>query len=77
MPVGKGAAQKEKKSKKWIIGSYKEQDDDDDDLDRSNQFKCGRCNQRNVRYSQAQTRNADEPMTFFVTCLTCGNRWKC
>jgi transcription elongation factor S-II len=24
-----------------------------------------------------QTRSADEPMTTFVTCIDCGNRWKC
>jgi len=26
--------------------------------------------------SQAQTRSADEPMTTFVYCNECGNRWK-
>jgi len=25
---------------------------------------------------QAQTRSADEPMTTFVLCYICGNRWK-
>jgi len=39
-------------------------------------FKCGRCHQRKTRYRQAQTRSADEPMTTFVTCTNCGNRWK-
>ena len=28
-------------------------------------------------YYQLQTRSADEPMTTFVICLDCGNRWKC
>lgn len=27
-------------------------------------------------YYQLQTRSADEPMTTFVTCLTCNARWK-
>jgi len=39
-------------------------------------FKCGKCKQRNCTYYQMQTRSADEPMTTFVTCLNCSNRWK-
>lgn len=39
-------------------------------------FQCSRCKQRKCRYRQAQTRSADEPMTTFVTCTNCGNRWK-
>jgi len=40
------------------------------------QFKCGRCGKRNTTYNQVQTRSADEPMTTFVYCNECGNRWK-
>lgn len=29
-----------------------------------------------VRVFQVQTRSADEPMTTFVLCNECGNRWK-
>ncbi|RDB21742.1 Transcription elongation factor S-II [Hypsizygus marmoreus] len=39
-------------------------------------FQCSRCKQRKCHYRQAQTRSADEPMTTFVTCVNCGNRWK-
>jgi transcription elongation factor S-II len=39
-------------------------------------FKCGKCKERNCTYYQMQTRSADEPMTTFVTCLTCSNRWR-
>ncbi|KAF8590395.1 transcription elongation factor [Ramaria rubella] len=39
-------------------------------------FQCGRCKQRKTRYRQQQTRSADEPMTTFVTCTHCGNKWK-
>ena len=42
----------------------------------TDQFKCGRCKQRRTKYYQLQTRSADEPMTTFVTCINCGNRWK-
>jgi len=40
-------------------------------------FKCGRCKGTRTSYYQMQTRSADEPMTCFVTCLVCQNRWKC
>tara|TARA_Y100000590_G_scaffold470162_1_gene662450 strand:- start:913 stop:1422 length:510 start_codon:yes stop_codon:yes gene_type:complete len=40
-------------------------------------FECGRCKQKKCLYYQLQTRSADEPMTTFVTCVNCGNRWKC
>ncbi|ORX59796.1 transcription elongation factor S-II [Hesseltinella vesiculosa] len=39
-------------------------------------FVCGKCKQRKCTYFQMQTRSADEPMTTFVTCVNCGNRWK-
>lgn len=39
-------------------------------------FKCGKCKSMKTTYTQAQTRSADEPMTTFVTCLNCCNRWK-
>ena len=39
-------------------------------------FKCGKCKLNNCTYFQMQTRSADEPMTTFVTCLNCNNRWK-
>jgi transcription elongation factor S-II len=42
----------------------------------STSLRCGKCGQRKVTYTQAQTRSADEPMTTFCTCLNCGNRWK-
>lgn len=43
----------------------------------SKEFKCGKCKKRETTYYQVQTRSADEPMTTFVTCLNCGNNWKC
>ncbi|MGH0190217.1 UNVERIFIED_CONTAM: hypothetical protein FKN15_043766 [Acipenser sinensis] len=39
-------------------------------------FQCGKCNKKNCTYTQVQTRSADEPMTTFVLCNECGNRWK-
>ncbi len=43
----------------------------------TDEFKCYKCKKRRCTYYQLQTRGADEPMTTFVTCLVCGNRWKC
>jgi transcription elongation factor S-II len=40
-------------------------------------FKCRKCHSNKCTYYQMQTRSADEPMTTFVTCIDCGNRWKC
>ena len=40
-------------------------------------FTCGKCKSNKCTYYQLQTRSADEPMTTFVTCINCGNRWKC
>jgi len=42
----------------------------------SDALTCGKCRQKKVSYSQAQTRSADEPMTTFCECTICGNRWK-
>jgi transcription elongation factor S-II len=52
-----------------------------DQLDKCNMtaslFTCGRCKSVKTTSTQKQTRSADEPMTVFVLCLNCGNRWKC
>jgi transcription elongation factor S-II len=40
-------------------------------------FTCRKCKNNQCTYYQMQTRSADEPMTTFVTCIPCGNRWKC
>jgi transcription elongation factor S-II len=44
---------------------------------KSSLYRCGKCKQNQCSYYQMQTRSADEPMTTFVTCHNCGNRWKC
>jgi len=42
----------------------------------TDEFKCRKCSSRSCSYYEVQTRSADEPMTQFVSCLDCGNRWK-
>ncbi|KAJ7485110.1 hypothetical protein B0H11DRAFT_2018154 [Mycena galericulata] len=39
-------------------------------------FRCSKCKQNKCRYRQVQTRSADEPMTTYITCVNCNNRWK-
>jgi len=39
-------------------------------------FKCGKCKKRECVYKELQIRSCDEPMTVFITCLNCGNRWR-
>jgi len=42
----------------------------------TDQYKCRKCSSRSCSYYEVQTRSADEPMTQFITCLDCNNRWK-
>jgi len=39
-------------------------------------LQCGKCKKKDCTYNQMQTRSSDEPMTTFVLCNHCGNRWK-
>jgi DNA-directed RNA polymerase III subunit RPC11 len=42
----------------------------------TNQVRCERCGNRRASFYQLQTRSADEPMTTFYRCLSCGNQWR-
>jgi DNA-directed RNA polymerase subunit M/transcription elongation factor TFIIS len=44
--------------------------------DYSGMFTCGRCKSKRTTFYLLQTRSADEPMTAFITCMACGNKWK-
>tara|TARA_B100001094_G_scaffold319286_1_gene363906 strand:- start:6480 stop:6932 length:453 start_codon:yes stop_codon:yes gene_type:complete len=39
-------------------------------------FQCRKCKSRKTEYYSLQTRSADEPMTNYITCLECKNRWR-
>lgn len=54
---------------KWEPIIYK--NDDNEGI-----FQCRKCKSKKTTYYSLQTRSADEPMTNFITCLGCGNRWK-
>ena len=40
-------------------------------------FTCRKCKGNKCTHYCQQVRSSDEPMTIFVSCLQCGNRWKC
>jgi transcription elongation factor S-II len=40
-------------------------------------FTCRKCKSNKCTFYQQQIRSSDEPMTTFVQCIDCGNRWKC
>lgn len=42
----------------------------------TDEFKCSRCKERKCTYYELQTRSIDEPMTKFIRCLVCDNRWR-
>lgn len=39
-------------------------------------FVCRRCKSHKTTFYLLQTRSADEPMTAFITCISCGNKWR-
>jgi transcription elongation factor S-II len=47
------------------------------DPNQGGEFVCRRCKGTKTSHYALQTRSSDEPMTVFVCCLTCGNRWRC
>ena len=42
----------------------------------TNLFKCTKSQSRETSYYEVQTPSAEEPITQFITCLKCHNRWK-
>lgn len=42
----------------------------------TDQFKCSRCKKRECIYQELQLRSCDEPVSLFITCINCGNRWR-
>ncbi|EDV22404.1 DNA-directed RNA polymerase III subunit RPC10 [Trichoplax sp. H2] len=42
----------------------------------STEATCPKCDHNQAFFMQIQTRSADEPMTVFYKCCSCGHRWK-
>lgn len=47
-----------------------------EDEEETGLYKCAKCKSKNTSFVTLQTRSADEPMTIFITCKQCDNRWK-
>lgn len=47
-----------------------------DEVTEDGVFTCTKCGSKKTTYYSLQTRSADEPMTNFITCCNCKNRWK-
>lgn len=47
-----------------------------DEVQEEGVFQCNKCGSKKTTYYSLQTRSADEPMTNFITCCNCKNRWK-
>ena len=45
-------------------------------MQETSMYRCGRCRKSRCSFYEMQTRSGDEPMTQFITCLHCNNRWK-
>ena len=43
---------------------------------KTTQFRCPKCKQNECDFYEMQCRSADESMSIFITCLTCGHRWR-
>lgn len=39
-------------------------------------YECGKCKSRKTKHYSLQLRRSDEPSTIFITCLSCGEKWK-
>jgi len=46
------------------------------DPNQGGEFKCRKCKSDKTTHYEKQTRSSDEPMTVFVQCINCGNRWR-
>ena len=72
----------EMKPEKWVelikVKSIRDQNKFETNIEAATDtFTCRKCKSKKCTYYQMQTRSADEPMTTFVSCIDCGNRWKC
>ena len=57
------------------IAEYRNQVVESEDIEEGI-LECKKCGSKKTTFYSLQTRSADEPMTNFITCVDCKNRWK-
>lgn len=68
--------QQEKARHDAYINMLKEKQDAIERTQAESLIQCRKCSSSSLNFVQVQTRSADEPMTCFLTCNACGNRWR-
>lgn len=66
---------------KWANAMDKKQKQDNQKFEvhieaTTDTYTCRKCRSNKCSHYLMQTRSADEPMTCFITCVSCGNKWK-
>jgi len=59
-----------------LPNKWKDEIDDTEQEIQEGIFQCKKCGSKKTTYYSLQTRSSDEPMTNFITCVECKNRWK-
>jgi len=60
----------EAKQKRELLSQLVDSDEKHDGI-----LQCEQCRNFKTRYTELQTRGADEPMTVFAMCLDCDHHW--
>jgi DNA-directed RNA polymerase subunit M/transcription elongation factor TFIIS len=64
------------KPQELLPNKWKDETDDTEQEIQEGIFQCKKCGSKKTTYYSLQTRSSDEPMTNFITCVECKNRWK-
>lgn len=64
------------KPQELLPNKWKDETDDTEQEIQEGIFQCKKCGSKKTSYYSLQTRSSDEPMTNFITCVECKNRWK-
>lgn len=59
-----------------VLSEREEYEREEVDQNSSAVLVCGKCHSKSIEIEQKQTRGADEAMTVFCQCRSCGIRWR-